>query len=68
MNNKVKNVCHDLVLIIDGWMACDFRSFSTVFQSVILEQWADDNERLCAMEVPLWLRKICLELGSNSGR
>ena len=68
MNNKVKNVSHDLVLIIDGWMTCDFRSFSTAFQSVILEQWADDNERLCEIEVPLWLRRFCLKLGSNSGR
>ena len=33
--------------------------------SVISGQWADDNERLCVMEPYLWLRRTCLECGSN---
>ena len=33
---------------MDRWMACDFTSFSTVFQSY--------NERLCAMEE--WVEKL----------
>ena len=37
----------------DGWMTCDFASFSTVFQ---LYQ-DDDNERLCAMEPRLRLNR-----------
>ena len=50
----------------DGWMTCDFTSFSTV--SVISGRWEVDNERLCAMEFRLWLRRFCLERGSNSVR
>ena len=38
--------------IDDGWMTCDFTSFSTVFQSY----QADDNERLCATEPCLRLK------------
>ena len=51
---------------MDGWMTCDFTSFSTVFQSS--GQWADDNEMLCAMEPRLWLRRFHVERGSNSDR
>ena len=50
----------------DGWMTCDFMSFSTVF-SVISGRWADDNERLCAMEPRLRLGRFRLERGSNPG-
>ena len=35
--------------------------------SVISGQWADDNERLCAMEPRLWSGKIGLERGLNPG-
>ena len=35
--------------------------------SVISGQWADDNERLCAIEPHLRLRRFCLKQGSNSG-
>ena len=35
--------------------------------SVISGQWADDNERLCAMEPSLPLRRIHLERGLNLG-
>ena len=51
---------------MDGWMTCDFMSFTTVF-SVISGQCADDNERLCAMEPRLRLRRFRLERGSNPG-
>ena len=39
--------------------------FNTI--SVISGRWADDNERLCAMELHLRLRRFRLEPGSNSG-
>ena len=39
--------------------------FSSI--SVIAGQWADDIERLCAMEPRLRLRRFRLELGSNPG-
>ena len=35
--------------------------------SVISGQWADDNERLCAMEPRLRLGRFRLERGSNPG-
>ena len=35
--------------------------------SVISGRWVVDNERLCAMELRLRLRRFCLEQGSNSG-
>ena len=47
-------------------MACDFTSFSTVFQPY-LGRLADDNERLCPMKPHLWLRRFCLERGLNLG-
>ena len=34
--------------------------------SVISGRWEIDNERLCAMELCLWLRRFCPERGSNS--
>ena len=50
-----------------GWMD-DLRLY-VLFNSisVISGQWADDNERRCAMEFRLRLRRFCLEQGSNSG-
>ena len=35
--------------------------------SVISGRWANGNERLCAMEPRLRLRRVRLERGSNSG-
>ena len=46
-----------------GWMACDFTSFSTVFQS-----YQDDNEKLYAVEPRLRLGIFCLEWGWNPGQ
>ena len=36
--------------------------------SVITGQWEDDNERMCAMEPRLRLRRFGLEWGSNPDR
>ena len=54
-------------LLFDGWM--DDLRFYVLFNSisVISGRWADDNERLCAMEPRLRLRRFRLERGSNSG-
>ena len=49
-----------------GWMTCDFTSFSTVFHSN-QDNGPDDNERLCAVEPRLRLRRIRLEWGLDSG-
>ena len=46
---------------MDGWMTCDFTSFSTVFELY------QDDERLI-MELRLRLRRFRLERGSNSVR
>ena len=56
-----------LELWANGWM--DDLRFYVLFNSisVISGRWADDNERLCAMEPRLRLRRFCLERGSNSG-
>ena len=35
--------------------------------SAISGWWADDNEKLCAMESHLWLRRFRLQRGSNLG-
>ena len=44
---------------MDGWMTCDFTFFLTVFQSYLDSgQCLDDNERLCAIELSLWLRRF----------
>ena len=43
-------------------MVCDFTSFS------ISEQWADDNERLCEMELRLrWRRFRTRSVGQRTG-
>ena len=49
----------------DGWM--DVMQIYVRFNSisVISGQWKIDNERLCAVELHLWLRRFCLERGSN---
>ena len=50
---------------MDGWMTCDFMSFLTVFQSY-QDDVLDDNERLCAVELCLRLRRfhrVRIELG-----
>ena len=51
----------------EPWM--DDLRFYVLFNSisVISGRWADDNERLCAMESRLQLRRFRLERGSNSG-
>ena len=46
-------------------MTCDFTSFFNS-NSVISGRYLDDNERLCAMELGLRLRRFHLECGSNS--
>ena len=48
------------------WM--DDMRFYVLFNSVsvISGRWEVDNERLCAMELPLWLRGFRLEQGLNS--
>ena len=43
--------------IDDGWLAILCPLFNST--SVISGQWADDNERLCAMKPHLRLRKFC---------
>ena len=45
---------------MDGWMTCDFTSFFYSI-SVISGRCLDDNERLCAMELRLWMRRFHLE-------
>ena len=54
--------------ISKGWM--DDLRFYVLFNSisVISGQWEDNNERLCAMELRLRLRRFRLERGSNSVR
>ena len=46
---------------VDGWMTCDFRSLSTVFQS---GRWADFNERLCANGTPFTIGKVLASGGA----
>ena len=45
----------DVPILMDGWMTCDLTSFSMVISG----RWADDNERLCAVE-------LCLRLAKSS--
>ena len=40
---------------MDGWMTCDFKSFSIVFWSS--GGWADDNGSLSAMKPRLRLKR-----------
>ena len=53
------------VLPLDGWM--NDLQFYILFNSVsIISGWClDDNERLCAMELRLWLRRCRIERWSN---
>ena len=52
---------------LDGWMASNFTSFTTVFQSY-QEDGGDDNERLCAMEPRLQLKQtLSWGLGVGGG-
>ena len=55
-------------LACNRWM--DDLRFYVLFNSVpvISGRWEVDNERLCAMELRLRLRKFRLERGSNSVR
>ena len=52
---------------VNGWM--DDLRFYVLFKciSVISGRREVDNERLCAMEPRLRLRRFCIEQGSNSG-
>ena len=49
-----------LINLADGWMTCDFTSFLTVFRSY-QDDGLVDNERLCAMELRLRLRRFHFE-------
>ena len=53
----------------DGWMDGQMDGFQIyVFFnsiSVVSGQWADDNERLCAVELHLQLKRSPLTWGSN---
>ena len=53
---------------MDGWM--DDLRFYVLFNiiSVISGRWANDNERLCAMEARLRLRRVRLERGRTRER
>ena len=53
---------------IDGWM--DDLRFYVFFNriSVISGRWADDNDRLCAMETILGLRRFRLERARTRDR
>ena len=53
---------------MDGWI--DHMQFYVLLNSVsvISGRWKVDNERLCAMELCLRLRRFRLERGSNSVR
>ena len=46
-------------VIKDGWMTYDFTSFTNGI-SVISEQWQDDNERMCTIELRLRLKRFRL--------
>ena len=52
---------------VDGWI--DDLRFYVLFNSisVISGRCKVDNEKFCAMEHRLRLRRFCLEQGSNSG-
>ena len=58
-------VTASLLIMIDGSM--DDLPFYFLFNSisVISGQWADDDERLCAMEPHLGLRRFPLKRGLN---
>ena len=49
----------------DGWMTCDFTSFSTVFQS-----YQDNRQmimKICVQWIPVELGRVRLERGTNPG-
>ena len=48
-------------------MTCNFTSLSTIFQSY-QDNGQMINEKLCAMELCLQLRRFHLKQGLNSGR
>ena len=51
---------------MDVGMICDFYIlFNSI--SIISGQWADDYEKLCAVEPSLRLRRFCLKQGSKPG-
>ena len=52
----------------DGWLMDELR-FYVLFNSISVTsgQWADDNERLCAMKSRLRLRRFRLEGDLTSG-
>ena len=55
--NGSDDTATDSISLLDGWMTCDFTSF---FNSIsgISGRCLDDNERLCAMELRLRLRRF----------
>ena len=46
-----------------GWLVVFYGPFNSI--SVISSQWKGDNERLCATELCLPFKKICLQWESN---
>ena len=54
-------------VLLDGWM--DDLQFYILFNSIsgTSGKWADNNERLCAMEPHLWLRRFLLHVGLQLG-
>ena len=56
-----------IIATFNEWL-CDLRFF-VLFNSisVISGRWTDDDERLCAMELRLRLKRFRLERGSNPG-
>ena len=65
MDGLVFNILFNSVSVIDGWMTCDFTSFSTVFQS-----YQDDGRMImkgCVQWNPVYNSKDPrLRRGSNS--
>ena len=47
---------------MDGWMTCDFTSFFNSI-SVVSGGWSDDDERLCAMELHIPLKRSSPQAG-----
>ena len=65
---RLENMMNSWPWSRNRWMMDDLW-FYVLFNSVsvISGRWPDDNERLCAMEPHLRLRRFRLERGSNSG-
>ena len=53
--------------LIEGWIDDLGLYILFISISVVSKPWADDNERLCAREPHLRLRRFRLQRGSNSG-